>query len=419
MSEVLTQRRPMAGLDETIGRLGPSFFDERKDGYLLAELLRIIADHVEPHSLEEKQKEGVAQSKCVAPDQVRADADPGSTSGAERPAASSDCIIPRMSDATDKWAMAHVSRISGDFAAIEAGLLCGLGGDAAAAAVQPGKAHAAPCVEPPESRSDPGHKYGSKRTGVRLRPGLLRPRYMVTAIAAAGLAGMAVYIFDTPLLGGPDSAALSAGNIAETAQTPETAPSAGAAAPAFGPARAGNPLAEADAPTALAAAQRDDAPVTVPGEAETAPKVFEPAGAAGSSGAAASPLVASQPAQPVPAQATTQEQPPPAQQAGTAVDAAAVKPAAEPVKTSTAQKAKRTTSQGQTRHSVKNAKASPANQPAAGSAAAAQAKTDAPPAGAQPSVEARPAVNDPLALVQGALNSFASAAAKLFEPGQR
>ena len=68
MSEVLTQRRPMAGLDETIGRLSPSFFDERKDGYLLAELLRIIADQVEPHGQEEAPKDGAALSKPVLPE---------------------------------------------------------------------------------------------------------------------------------------------------------------------------------------------------------------------------------------------------------------------------------------------------------------------------------------------------------------
>jgi hypothetical protein len=420
MSEVLTQRRPMAGLDETIGRLGPSFFDERKDGYLLAELLRIIADYVEPqgeaepkgqeepHGQEEPQTDSAALSKRVPPE---ATTDAGKPARHEEPATSGDCAKPRLSDAEEKRAAALVPLISGDFAAIEAGLLGGLRDEDAVS--HTGKADISPCLEPASKRrSIADNRPDAERDGAARRSRLLRPRYAMAGFLLIALAGAGVnFGLDSPHSTPTDIAALEGGNAAEI---PQLATSSDTSAPVLDGGNLRQASVEPEAPAALAAAQRDDASAAAPDAVElAAPKVPEPASAAGP---AEPDVIPPQPESPPLAQAKTEEAPPPAQLPDTAVSAPGTKPAAQ-AKPPVAHKTRHPANQGRTRHVAKSAKASPARPRAAEPAPGAEMRAEAP--APQTPTEIRPVANDPLALVQGALNSFAGAAAKLFEPGQR
>ncbi len=448
MSEVLAHERPMAGLDSTFGRLRPSLFEQQADGDLLAELLRIIADHVESHGEAEPRKDGAGHSMRVAPDQIGADA--GKPAGTEEPAGSGDCATPTVApiapaaNGDEKRTIAQVPRIGGDFAAIEAGLLGGLDGDNPAAS-QTGPLSAAPSAEAaPERRCEPGNnQLSSKRNGPRA--GVYRTRYLIAGLAAAGFAGAAFNIFGGPLLGGPERA-VSASN---TAEVPETDTPGGSTSAVLEAVRRAAPSVEPEAPVALAAMQRGISSVP---EAETAgplPKAPEPVSAAAPAGAdapqavaarpesAAAPAgadvsqaVAVQPESPHPASAalaqdTSAASPPPAQQQAGAVNDSGTKAAVEPVKPPAAHKARHSASQGQQGHQghagrvTKSAKASSPGESAAGPASGAQTKTEMPAGETRPVAEAGPSAKDPLAAVQGALSSLASAAAKLFEQPAR
>jgi hypothetical protein len=423
MSEVSTQRRPAAGLDETFGRLSPPFFDEQNDGDLLAELFRIIAAQDEPHGQEEPQRDVFAPSNNFAvsegapPDQ--ASADDTKPARAEQRSASSDCAEPQTSAAEEKRTNAQVPYISGDFAAIEAGLLGGLRDDAEAAVSQTGKAHVSPSLElAPEQRPIAGDRPDTKRDGVPRRARLLRPRYLIAPLLVLALGSAAVkFGLDAPHPTPTDSAAVDAGN---TAEMPQMAAASGTPDPVSDGGGLSQAPAEAEAPAALSGAQRDDFSAVAPVAVEQpAPQTAEPVSAAGPVEPNA---VLSQPGTPSPlsgtlAQAKTEEAPPPAPQAGAAGNAPGTRPAAQLVKPPVAHKSRHPAGQGHTRHVAKNINASPGRPPAAGAAPGTEKTTETPTP--QPATEAGRANSDPLALVQGALNSFANATAKLFEPGQR
>jgi hypothetical protein len=416
MSEVLTQRRPDAGLDETLGRFGPPFFDVRNDGDLLAELFRIIAGQEEPHSQVPPQEDDFALSKGALPDQTSTD--DKDVAGTTQLLTPGDCAKPETSACEERRTTALVPHISGDFAAIEAGLLGGLRDDAAATAAQTSKPHVSQSPDPAtEQRSIAVNRPDSRRDGAAGRARLLRRHYAVAALLLVALAATGVNFGLDALLSTPaDSAATGAGNVAETSQM---AASSEISAPAVD---AASLSAAPEQPAALSAAQRDDASAAAPDAIEQpAPKVPEPITAAGPAEPDAPQAMLAQPDSPppqgsAPTQAKVEEALPPVQQPGPAADASGGKPVAQPAKPPAAHKTRHPASQGHARHVAKNGKTLPGSQPAAGQAPGTETRAETPTP--QPAAEARPA-NDPLALVQGAINSFASAAAKIFEPGQR
>jgi hypothetical protein len=217
---------------------------------------------------------------------------------------------------------------------------------------------------------------------------------------------------DSPRSSPTGSAALEGGN---TAEIPQATASNETPAPVLDGGNLSQMSAEPEAPAALPAAQRDEAPAAAPAAVElAAPKAPEPASA---SGPAEPDVIPPQPESPPLAQAKTEEAPPSAQLPEAAASTPGAKPAAQLVKPPVTHKTRHPANQGRTRHVAKSAKTSPARPPAVEPAPSMETATE--PVMPQPTTEARPASNDPLALVQGALNSFAGAAAKLFAPGQR
>jgi hypothetical protein len=207
MSDVVTKRRPMIDWDEFEKRLNPPISAHQKEGDALAELLRIIADKVEPHfestadlskkSLRDAKETGTRSQTDVQTRQVASDfaAIEAGLLGTKQPQAGVPQDAERSAVAY-KRPDTRAPLIGGDFAAIEAALLSGLREQAAEKISEPSSApNALPGLDAGADRwLDQERQPASRLAGddadgqVRSR----RPLYAMVALIIAGMVGIAV-----------------------------------------------------------------------------------------------------------------------------------------------------------------------------------------------------------------------------------
>jgi hypothetical protein len=204
MSDVVTKRRPMIDWDEFEKRLGPPISTNQKEGDALAELLRIIADKVEPHFEPTVDLSGKSQRDATETGtRTQTDAQIGQVAGGfaeieagllstKQPQAAVPPLDSERSTVAYKRPDARAPLIGGDFAAIEAALLSGLREQAAERVS--GAPNALPGLDAGADRWLDHECHPASRLAddagseVRSR----RPLYAMVALIVAGMAGIAV-----------------------------------------------------------------------------------------------------------------------------------------------------------------------------------------------------------------------------------
>ncbi len=446
MSDVVTKRRPMIDWDEFEKRLGPPISAHQKEGDALAELLRIIADKVEPHfestaDLSKKSRRDAKETgtRSQTDPQIRQDAGGFSAIeagllGTKQPQAAVPPLDSERSAVAYKRPDAHAPLIGGDFAAIEAALLSGLREQAAEKISESSSApNALPGLDAGVDRwLDQERQPASRLAGddadgqVRSR----RPLYAMVALIIAGMAGIAVSSgLGSRVSGQAEIAAVKAEAeaparlavtttdadipakeiaILDKPQEPSPAPIAGGSEQTPG-------ALQADAPPPAEPSQAQiELPAVPPAPA---PAMVEPPVTAASAEPVAvkndlaGPEGAAQISNGTPPQANLNEAPPVVPEPPVAAKPPAAKAAGHVVKPKAAA-AKHPGGHGKPPHQVANAAAHAApvrplpNEPAPG----ADLKAAAP---AAPS----PAPNGAFGFVQSAVNSLTNTTAKLMEWG--
>ncbi len=443
MSDVITKPRPMIDLDEFERRLRPLGPGRQNDGdTLLAELSQIIGHKDGAHVTDfqppagplkdEKQRGEKAQTSglggsCKAGFAVREDA----VQGKQQPEAGSPGAMKPA--AASKPPMRPAPFISGDFAAIEAGLLSALR-----------EQTAKPPSDPDISKdlllsAEPKHP-GESPPPARSPKGRRRWLYAAAALITAGMAGLAVnFVFsnssetisirsdneESKQADATSSADVPAQAGASLNQPPEPSPMAlasgtgpgssssvpqaeAAAPPAGAPSPIGN---EAAALPAAPSAPAQEPAAAEPPQSAAAPDMADTAKTDATSQNAAAPLAGGSP--PSHAEANAAATPAAAPQPPAAAKPPAAKAAAHKV---TPQKsaAKHPGAHNPARQLANQTKV-PSAIPAT---PAAPANADARAEAAIPSGQSSPAANSPMGLIQGAVNSLTSTTAKLFNWSQ-
>jgi hypothetical protein len=207
MSDVVTKRRPMIDWDEFEKRLGPPISTNQKEGDALAELLRIIADKVEPHFEPTVDLSGKSQRDATETGtRTQTDTQIGQVAGGfaaieagllstKQPQAAVPPLDSERSTVAYKRPDARAPLIGGDFAAIEAALLSGLREQAAERVSETSSApNALPGLDAGADRWLDQERQPASRLAddagseVRSR----RPLYAMVALTIAGMAGIAV-----------------------------------------------------------------------------------------------------------------------------------------------------------------------------------------------------------------------------------
>src|ERR1700730_13797 len=216
MSDGFAKRQPMIDFDEFERHLCPPRFTDQKVDDLLAELLRIVGDKDEPYNnkndFEPKPQLSAKARQDGAEPGERKQPEAATLPGAER------------SMVEDKTPNSPGPLISGNFAAIEAGLLGALQEQAPVTVSDSDISNVFPNVNLgsehrlyQESQPDPRHGFlakGQKRSR--------RSLYVIVAIAFVGMVGTAVIFGLNSRLLEPETASVKADNGPNKQQTEAT-----------------------------------------------------------------------------------------------------------------------------------------------------------------------------------------------------
>jgi hypothetical protein len=446
MSDVVTKRRPMIDWDEFGKRLNPPISAHQKEGDALAELLRIIADKVEPHfespaDLSNKSQGDAKETgtRTLTDAQIRQDAGGFSVIeagllGTKQPQAAVRPPDSERSAVAYKRPDARAPLIGGDFAAIEAALLSGLREQAVEKVSEPSSApNALPGLDAGADRwldqeRQPASRLADDAGGeVRSR----RPLYAMVALIIAGMAGIAV----SSGLGSRVSGQAEIAAIKADAETPArlAVTTTDADIPAKEVAILDKPQEPSPAPIATGseqtpgALQADAPPPAGPSQAQIelpavppapAPALAEPPVTAASAEPVAvkndlaGPEEAAQISNGTPQQANLNEAPPVVPESAVAAKPPAAKAAGHVAKPKAAA-AKHPGGHGKPPHQVANAAAhaAPVRPLPAEPAQSADLKA------AAPALQPSPAPSGAFGFVQSAVNSLTNTTSKLMEWG--
>jgi hypothetical protein len=437
MSDVFTNRRPMVDVDEFERRLRPPCSTDQQGDDPLAELLRIIGGKDESHETDfeantpfsaRARKDAGEPGELNQPDaQVRLisgdfAAIEAGLLGAKQPQAA---IPSEAEQSTVEYNRpnAQALLISGDFAAIEAGLLAAVREQATATVSEPDMSIAFPSLD---LGSYQDNLPVSRHAGhIRSRS----PFYVIAGIILVGVAGIAVsFGLKSRHSGPPDFESITAGSGAVKLQGSTTS---GAGVPVQDAAILSKPpesspmalvngtertvdLPQAEEKTlpAESHAQLDNGPAPVPAAPARTPMPPEPLSTAPpvESDTVKTDLV--RPGNGTPPQENINGAPLPAPQSPAAAKVPTAKAAARLAKPLKPATARHSGSHGQPRQIANKAKATPISPLTSEPAPSADSKAET------PTTPPSPATNGPFGFVQSAVNSLTSTTAKLFEWGR-